>query len=200
MELSIASVWLPWTSLGTSGLTPTSCTQCQVLARVVQAVLWALVALAALPAALMLAWAVRAVLRALEALPEALMWKQPGALLVAVGLRALVHRMALLAWPTREQGLGLPTAALVIFAGSMIEGRLRESRGLSQWPWHLLSNPAGPARRLRAGDKLQTRASLRRCHREDQEHKLLGIGGFEGTLPSLVVRPRATRISVSWSH
>ena len=58
------------------------------------------------------------------------MLKQPGELLVAVGLRALVHRMALLALPTREQELGSPTAALVIFAESMMEARLRESRGL----------------------------------------------------------------------
>ena len=79
----------------------------------------------------MLAWAVRAVLRALEALPEALMWKQPGALLVAVGLRALVHRMALPEAPMREPGSGSPMAALVLFAESMMQAKRREFFGLS---------------------------------------------------------------------
>ena len=95
----------------------------------VQAVLWAL---AALLEALMVAWVVQAMLWVLAALPVARMRKLLGARSVAVGLRALVHRMALLVLPTREQGLGSPTVALVIFADSMIEARLRESCVL---PW-----------------------------------------------------------------
>jgi hypothetical protein len=85
------------------------------------------------------------------ALPQALMRKQPGARLAAVGLRALAHRMALLALPTREQQFGLPTAALVTFAESASEASLRESYGLPSYPWYLLSNPSGPAPGSRFG-------------------------------------------------